>query len=262
MGIESTTFSCSKGNVPLVRLDLDTETRIWVLVLLGEQTKDNRLTHELILEGLIPALRHVRKQWDEWVDNGDVREGTALVTTAQTSSKIFSNGLDLERAVADPRFFDDVLDRLFYEFLTLPVPSVASLGGHAFAGGFTLAMVHDYRVMNGSRGYLCMNEIEFGAPIPGGMMSALRAVVPSNNVLKKIVLQGHRFSAKEALSDGLISAIAEGPGYEGPAGTLKMATELAFKLRSRVIMNAWGINKEVIFREIIPTLDHSRGSKL
>lgn len=256
MAAASKTFTASASGVPLVRLDLDGAMRIWVLTLLGEQTKDNRLTHELILEGLIPALRHVKAQWQEWVDNDDVREGTALVTTARFDSKIFSNGLDLERAVADPNFFDYVLDPLFKEFLTLPVPSVASLGGHAFAGGFTLAMVHDYRVMNGKRGYLCMNEIEFGAPIPPGMMTALRAGVPSNRVLKKIVLQGHRFSSQEALKDGIIDAIADGPGFEGPEGTFKMAFELAKALRSRVVMNAWGINKEVIFRDLIPLLQH------
>ena len=262
MGIESTTFKSREEGVPLVRLDLDTETRIWVLVLLGEQTKDNRLTHELILEGLLPALRHVRKQWESWTNDDDVRDGSALVTTAQTSSKIFSNGLDLARAVSDPEFFDHVLDPLFHEFLTFPIPTVASLGGHAFAGGFTLALVHDYRVMNGARGYLCMNEIEFGAPIPHGMMSALRSVVPSNNIMKKIVLQGHRFAAKEALQDGLISDIAQGPGYEGAEGTLKKSVELATALRSRVLKDAWGSNKEVIFRDLLPTLVHPRGSKL
>ncbi|WFD36962.1 hypothetical protein MCUN1_003854 [Malassezia cuniculi] len=256
MAVESKTFSSREGNIPLVRLDLNTETRIWVLTFLGEQTKDNRLTHEFILEGIIPALQHVRQQWKAWVDADDVREGTALVTTAQTDSKIYSNGLDLERAIADPDFFDQVLDKMFHEFMTLPIPSVASLGGHAFAGGFTLAMVHDYRVMNGKRGYLCMNEIEFGAPIPHGMMTALRAVVPTNTVMRKIVLQGHRFTAKEANKDGLVDLVAEGPEYEGPAGTLKKAIELATTLRSRVVKNAWGINKDVIYRELIPNLRH------
>lgn len=68
-------------------------------------------------------------------------------------------GLDFERAIADPNFFDDLLNPLYTKLLSFPIPTVASIGGHAFAAGFALGLVHDYRVMNGARGYLCMNEV-------------------------------------------------------------------------------------------------------
>lgn len=247
--VESTTFATKKDNIPLVRLDFDPQTRIFVLYLLGEQTPDNRLTHEFIREGIVPACRQVQKMWDQWVSNGDVGEGSALVTTALPKNKIFSNGLDLMNAIADPTFFDDYLNVMFKELLSLPIPTVASVGGHAFAGGFTLAAAHDYRVQNGKKGYLCLNEIEFGAPVPNGMMAVLRTVTNEPTVIRKIVLEGHRFGAKEALQHKLIDVIADGPGYEGSEGTLKKSIELAMALRSRSLKNGYKVNRELMFKE-------------
>ena len=261
--VQSTTFRSSKENVPLVRLEFNPETRIWVLFLLGEQTPDNRLTHALILEGIIPALQQVKDKWLEWVEKDDIDEGAALVTSSLPTNRIFSNGLDLFAAIADPNFFKDVLDRMFHAFLTFPIPTVASLGGHAFAGGYTLACAHDYRVQNGKKGYVCMNEIEFGAPIPEGMMATLRSVVPDNNVMRKVVLEGHRFSAGEALRHGLVDFISEGEGYEGPEGTLRRSVELAMQLRSRCAKNGFESNKRVIYKDLLAALNQpDRQSKL
>lgn len=247
--VESTTFATKKDNIPLVRLDFDPQTRIFVLYLLGEQTPDNRLTHEFIREGIVPACQQVQKMWAQWVKEGNVGEGSALVTTALPSNKIFSNGLDLMNAIADPTFFDDYLNVMFKELLSLPIPTVASVGGHAFAGGFTLAAAHDYRVQNGKKGYLCLNEIEFGAPVPNGMMAVLRTVTNEPTVIRKIVLEGHRFGAKEALQHKLIDVIADGPGYEGSEGTLKKSIELAMALRSRTLKNGYKVNRELMFKE-------------
>ena len=251
---QSTTFRTAKDDVPLVRLELDPNTRIFVLYLLGEQTPDNRLTHEMILEGILPALEHVKAQWADWVANKDIGPGAALVTSALTTNKIFSNGLDLQRAIADPKFFDQVLNGLFRAYLTLPIPSVASVGGHAFAAGFTLACAHDYRVQNGHRGYVCLNEIEFGAPVPTGMTAMLRTVTSAPTTLRKIILEGHRFNAQDAFEHKLVDVIAQGPDYEGPAGTLKKSIELAMDLRSRSVAKAYGVNRERIYREQLEEL--------
>ncbi|WFD43768.1 hypothetical protein MPSI1_002432 [Malassezia psittaci] len=252
---ESITFRTKKENIGLVRLDLNLGTKVFVMYLLGEQTPDNRLTHEFIREGIVPACQHVQKKWAEWVEKDEVGEGAALVTTSLPENKIFSNGLDLFNAISDPEFFDKYLNVMFKEFLALPIPTVASLGGHAFAGGFTLACVHDYRVQNGKRGYMCMNEIEFGAPVPDGMLAAVRTVTSDPTVLRKIILEGHRFDAKDALQHKLIDVIAEGSGYEGSEGTLKKSIELAKALRSRSVKNAWKVNREVIYREPLSVLN-------
>ena len=62
--------------------------------------------------------------------------------------QFYSNGLDLEHAFATPGFFRESAYPLWHRLLTYPMPTVALLNGHAFAGGFITAMMHDYRIMN------------------------------------------------------------------------------------------------------------------
>ncbi|WFD27879.1 hypothetical protein MNAN1_002887 [Malassezia nana] len=241
-----TVYRSAKDETPLVRCELHEKERVWVLYLMGQQTKDNRLTHELLRDGLLAALRDVRRQWNEWVESDEAGSGAALITTAELSSKIFSNGLDLFNALQDPCFFNEYLNPVFSELLTFPIPTIAAIGGHAFAAGFTLALAHDYRVMNAQRGYLCMNEIEFGAHIPRGMLGAIQSVVQSPVLMRQIVLEGHRFPAKEALQAGLVDATGD-----GQEGTLRRAWELAEQVKSRAAKNAWQVNKELIHRDVL-----------
>lgn len=236
----------SKEGTPLVGSEFLSDKRIWILHLLAKETPDNRLTHTFIQSGLLPALRDVRQQWNSWVKAKDTAEGAALVTASPTDSKFFSNGLDLLKAVQDPHFFNDYLNALSRELLTFPIPTVASMGGHAFAAGFTLALAHDYRVMNSERGYACMNEIEFGAPIPKGMLGVIKSVAVSPIVQRKITLEAHRFKAAEALEHGLVDATAQ-----GTQATFDTALALAEKLRSRAAKNAWQNIRESLKEEAI-----------
>ncbi len=70
-------------------------------------------------------------------------------------------------AAAEPStdFFAAWLYPLFRRLLAFPCPTVAVVNGHAFAAGLMLAMHHDYRVMNPERGFACLNELDFGAPL-------------------------------------------------------------------------------------------------
>ncbi|KAK1677839.1 hypothetical protein QYE76_038687 [Lolium multiflorum] len=52
------------------------------------------------------------------------------------------------------------------DLLALPMPTVAAVTGHASAGGFLLALCHDYRVMRADRGVLYMSEVDLGLPLP------------------------------------------------------------------------------------------------
>ena len=67
-----------------------------------------------------------------------------LVTTA--GGKFYSNGLDLEWVLANsdraPEYIG-LVQELLARILTLPVPTIAALPGHAFGAGAMLAMAHD-----------------------------------------------------------------------------------------------------------------------
>ncbi|TGJ85795.1 hypothetical protein E0Z10_g3015 [Xylaria hypoxylon] len=112
------------------------------------------------------------------------------------------------RTVA-PGFWENSLYALFRRFLTYPMPTVALINGHAFAGGIFLAMHHDYRVFTGSgRGYACVNELEFGAPLPPSLTSIFR-IKTTPLVYREVVLEAHRFDAKAALEAGIVDAVGE-----------------------------------------------------
>jgi len=102
---------------------------------------------------MVRALNDALDQVEKTVGQGNPG---ALVTTGE--GKFFSNGLDLDYVLAGHADFLPVhFEPLLKRFLTFPIPTVAALNGHAFAGGCLLAMAHDYRVMQTGKGFLCMN---------------------------------------------------------------------------------------------------------
>lgn len=68
---------------------------------------------------------------------------------------------------------------------------------------------------------MCMPPVDLGMHFPGmGILPRLKLHPP---VARKLLLEGHRFTAKEALADGLVDAIAPPDKY------LDVALELAKK---------------------------------
>ncbi|HEY9394028.1 MAG TPA: enoyl-CoA hydratase-related protein, partial [Nocardioides sp.] len=97
-------------------------------------------------------------------------EPAVLVTIG--GGKFYSNGLDLEWLGQNLDQHDTYVARvedLFARILTLPVPTVAAVNGHAFGAGAMLAMAHDYRVMREDRGYFCFPEVDIHIPFTVGM---------------------------------------------------------------------------------------------
>ena len=123
------------------------------------------------------------------------------------------------------------------------MPTVALINGHAFAGGFMTAMMQDYRIMNPHRGYLCLNELEFGAPLPGPMASIFRQKVPNPNTYRSIVLEAKRFNALEALKEGIVD------GLGGVDEVLMFADEM--KLQSKGRSGVYGRLKAEMWRETV-----------
>jgi len=102
------------------------------------------------------------------------------------------------------------------------MPTIALMNGHAFAAGFMTAMMHDYRMMNPHRGFLCLNELDFGAPLKPPMASIFRTKLPSPNTYRTMVLESKRFNALEALKEGIVDGLggrARGAGFCGRNGT-------------------------------------------
>ncbi|WYZ37116.1 hypothetical protein EsH8_II_000622 [Colletotrichum jinshuiense] len=166
-----------------------------VYLLTWSSPPDNRLTTPFC-NALLAAL-----------DIVEFSHPVGVLVTTSAIPKFYSNGLDLEQAFATPGFFPDTLYKLWKRFLTYPMPTVALIPGHAFAGGFMTAMHHDYRVMNPQKGFLCMNELEFGAPLKPAMSAIFRIKCSSPRIYQEIVLEAKRFPGPAALEAGLVDAL-------------------------------------------------------
>ena len=122
----------------------------------------------------------------------ETRYPPGVVITTSGIDKFYSNGLDLDHASFTPGFFPDSLYALWRRVLTYPMPTIALLNGHAFAGALMLAMMHDYRIMNPHKGYICLNEVELGVPLRPPMTSVFRQKC-SAQTYRSLVLEAKRF---------------------------------------------------------------------
>lgn len=175
-----------------------------------------------------------------------------LVTTSRLP-KFFSNGLDFEMAITTPGFFDQYYYRLMRTMLEFPWPTVAVVNGHAFAAGFMIVACHDYAVMNPDKGFLCMNEVAFGAELKPPMMSIFR-VKYGARLTRKITLQGHRFTSKEALEVGIIDA----------RGGIAEAEEIIKNVASKYVLSPSyaAIRKELLKEVISDTLSFDKNEEI
>lgn len=110
-----------------------------------------------------------------------------------------------------------------------------------------LSMFHDYRVQNPSRGFLCLNEIEFGVTLETPMMSIFREKT-SPSVFRSLVLEGKRFPGPESLQAGIVDVLG------GLEETIKFIKER--KLVSKTKSGIWGSMKEEMYRETLGYLDN------
>lgn len=123
----------------------------------------------------------------------------ALVTTG--TGKFYSNGLDLDWITRHADQWGAYVARvqgLFARLLSLPMPTVAAVNGHAFAAGAMLALAHDFRVMRADRGYFCLPEVDLKLPFSPGMSALIQARLPQP-VAHEAMVTGRRYDGEEAV---------------------------------------------------------------
>ena len=104
-----------------------------------------------------------------------------------------------------------------------PKPIIAAIHGTALGGGLEVALACHYRVAT-KEARLGLPEVKLGLlPGAGGTQRLPRAVGPELAV--KMIVSGDPISAAEALKNGLIEEIVEGPATGGEAFALKVLAE-------------------------------------
>lgn len=179
-------------------------------------------------------------------------EPVALVTIGR--GKIFSNGLDLEwleQNLDQHEAYVGRMQALLSRVLTLPVPTVAAINGHAFGGGAMLALAHDYRVMREDRGYFCFPEVDLQFPFTAGMNALITSKL-SPPAAFTAMTTGHRYTAQDALAAGLVDATEQLDHL--PEAAAGLVAELAGKDRATL-----GAIKTRLFSGVVDAL-HSVGA--
>lgn len=128
------------------------------------------------------------------------------------------------------------------------MPTIALINGHAFAGGFMIAMYHDYRIQNPKRGFLCLNEIALGIPLTPPMRSIFMNKVQDGAVIRSMILEGKRFTAQEALEGKIVDGVGELPeaiDFVQKRGLLKIGSSPSFVPL-----------KERLWAEVLDTIDN------
>lgn len=204
---------------------------------------DNRLTAEYIRTCLQVALDIVERDWR----SVEGAAGALIISGGKNQEKFFSNGLDYENAVKDPGFMTNTFHPFLARLLSFPIPTVAAINGHAFAGGFLLALVCDYRVMTSGRAWCSMNEIHFGAPFTQALTAILNYKLPTPQVIRKTVLEGHRWTPTELLEIGVVDQAVSG----STNGVLDAAFALAEARAPLAKTGVWGLMKKDLMRGIM-----------
>lgn len=133
-----------------------------------------------------------------------------LITTGV--GKFYSTGMDLEWLVGlskeEMNSFIANLWKFLRRFMTFPVPTIAAINGHSFAGGAFMAFAHDLRTMKDSgKGWICFNEVHINLRFRKPMIEFLREKLGWSTNLHNALVLGHRFTAPEAFTAGWVHTL-------------------------------------------------------
>jgi Delta3-Delta2-enoyl-CoA isomerase len=183
---------------------------------------------------------------NKYLDEVEKSKGPAVLVTVGTGSKNFSTGFDLHFWAQDFQNLMTSIPRmqlLLARFITLPIPTLAVINGHAYAGGLILALCHDFRIMHDGKRRICLSELNLGMPLPTAYSVIMKATVDIQTFRK--IHYAHAYSAREALQDRVVQDL-----YKDDADANKRIQAFAEKFGSVGIHRA-GIrnNKEFMFRD-------------
>ncbi|WCJ23979.1 Enoyl-CoA delta isomerase 3 [Euphorbia peplus] len=216
---------------------LEQHGNIFTLTLTGDD--EHRLSPTLIAS-LLSTLRHLKSQ---------ATRGSVLITTSQ--GKFFSNGFDLAWAKAAGanwmsrlREMVESFKPVIAEMLSLPMPTIAAVQGHAAAAGFLFAMSHDYFLMRSDKGVLYMSEIDIGLSMPDYFAAMFRSKMHSVPTRRDVLLRGMKVRGDDAVRMGIV---------DGAHDSEKSLGDAAMRLGEQLTLRKWdGDNYQEIRKSLYP----------
>lgn len=178
-------------------IELEQHDHVFVLTMVDEENRWNTT---------------FTREFSKALDTVEATEGPAALVTASAHTKFFSNGLDLDWVQSDGdhrggdrAVFGAEFMALMGRIITLPVPTVAAVNGHAFGAGMMCALSHDVRLMREDRGFICANELQIGLTIPAPEVALMRHKIPAG-AFHETVMLAKRWTAPAAVAAGFVEA--------------------------------------------------------
>jgi enoyl-CoA hydratase/carnithine racemase len=141
------------------------------------------------------------------VDPGPVR----CVILTGAGGRIFCAGADLKArkglSAEQWQRQHEIFERGKEALLDCPIPVIAAVNGHAYAGGLELALSCDFAYAVPAARF-ALTEVTIGIMPGGGGTQTLPRIVGERRA-KEIILTGKPFSAQQALEWGVINRLCE-----------------------------------------------------
>jgi len=144
------------------------------------------------------------KAFMEILDEIEHKTDAKVLAVKSADQKIWSNGIDLGWLLpiiekGDQNQVNSFLRELFglmRRILLFPMPTIAAINGHAFAGGAFLSFAHDFRFMRSDRGWVCMPEVDLGMSLTPVFVALSKRAVPTH-MFEEMQYTAKRLTAQE-----------------------------------------------------------------
>lgn len=184
---------------------------------------------------------------------GDAGIFSIIITSSD--EKNFSQGIDVDwlGSCFSGKEFESIkgfmfgMNRLFKRILTMPVPVIAAINGHAFGNGAILSCACDFRFMKGDRGFFCFPEVDLGIPFLPGMIAFVRKAIPEYK-FNEMKLSGRRVAAQELYDHHIIEQVSSN-------GEELMEQAMGFAKNFHKKRGIFGEHKRRMHKAIIATMD-------
>jgi enoyl-CoA hydratase len=162
----------------------------------------------------------------------------------------------------------EIFERQYWALLDCPIPVIAALNGHAYAGGLEMALACDFAYAVKTARF-ALTEVTLGImPGAGGTQLLPRAV--GERRAKEIILTGKPFGAEEALAWGILNKLCEPEALMAEAlataGVIAANAPLSVRQAKKSIVHGAQMDLRTAFRfeieaynRLVPTEDRREG---
>lgn len=214
-------------------------------------------------------MRELGALWTE-LRSGDPAPRCIILTGA--GDRAFCAGADLKErnGMTDAQWMAQhaIIEHQYQALIAAPVPVIAAVNGHAFAGGLEMLLACDFAYAVKSARF-ALTEVTLGLmPGAGGTQTLARAA--GERRAKEIILTGRPFGAEEALRWGIVNALYESealmPAALETAQRIAANAPIALREARRAIHGGLDMSLEAgmrfeieCYNRLVPTEDRREG---